>query len=318
MNASDPTPAESDSTANSPRPSLCLFSPAGVLAKVAPLRLAAKRLTALGFDVQIDPSATARFQRFAGDDETRLTALHRVAEAAPSVALASRGGYGLTRIADRIDWPLLARSVERGTRWVGHSDLTVLQLGLLAHTGATTWAGPLACDHFGRTEADGGVDEITRDVFLEAMADELEAIGFRCNDGADGLDVSGKLWGGNLCMVTSLLGTPHWPKVRGGILFLEDVAEHPYRIERMLLQLAQAGVLETQKAIVLGEFTAWRKSPLDRGYNFKAVVEHLRSVTRTPILTGLPHGHVPMTLSLPVGRKVQLVVERREALLAWG
>jgi len=196
--------------------------------------------------------------------------------------------------------------------------MTVLQLGLLAHTGAQSWAGPLACDHFGRTEADGGVDEITRDVFLEAMADELEAVGFRCNVGAAELDVTGTLWGGNLCMVNSLLGTRHWPKVKGGILFLEDVGEYTYRIERMLLQLAQAGVLDAQKAILLGEFTGLRKSPLDRGFNFKTIIEHLRSVTKTPIVTGLPHGHVPMTLSLPVGRKVQLVVEGRQALIAWG
>lgn len=300
-------------------PTLRLFSPAGALMKKAPLTLAARRLGKLGFEVQVDESATARFQRFAGDDDTRLAAIHRIADEAPSVALATRGGYGLTRIADRIDWARVARSVERGTRWVGHSDLTVLQLGLLAHTGAGSWAGPLACDHFGRTEADGGVDEITRDVFLEAMADELEALGFRCNEGADGLDVSGKLWGGNLCMVTSLLGTPHLPKVKGGILFLEDVGEFTYRIERMLLQLAQAGVLDVQKAIVLGEFSRLRPSVgLDRGFNLKTIVAHLRTVTRTPILTGLPHGHVPMTLSLPIGRKVQLVVERRQALLAWG
>ncbi len=114
-----------------------------------------------------------------------------------------------------------------------------------------------------------------------------------------------------------MLGTPYWPKLKGGILFLEDVNEHPYRIERDLLQLHQAGVLDAQKAIVLGAFTDFKKSPLDRGYTLKSAVAHLRSVTRTPILTGLPFGHVETKVTMPVGAKVQLVVQGRDALIAW-
>ncbi len=173
------------------------------------------------------------------------------------------GGYGLTRLLDRIDWKLITRSIERGTRWVGHSDMTTLQLGLLAHGGlltrgkACTWAGPMAADDFGRET----VDDVTQACFLEAMSGELEAVGFRTEVGFDGLGVSGTLWGGNLCMVNSLLGTRHWPRVKGGVLFLEDVNEHPYRIERNLLQLQQAGVLDAQKAIVLGAFSNYKKSP---------------------------------------------------------
>ena len=292
---------------------LTVFSPAGVLAKAAPLRRAAKRLAALGFEVTVDESATVKHQRFAGDDDTRLAAIHRVAQATPSIALATRGGYGLTRLLDRIDWALLGRSVEQGTRWVGHSDMTALQLGLLAHAKAPSWAGPMACGDFGGDE----LDEVTPDCFVEAMTGELEAVGFRTEAGFDGLEAKGMLWGGNLCVVNSLLGTPHWPRVKGGILFLEDVNEHPYRIERSLLQLHQAGVLESQKAIVLGAFTEFRKSPLDRGYSLKAMVEHLRSMTSVPILTGLPFGHVPTKLTLPVGRRVTLLVDGRNVLIGW-
>lgn len=297
--------------------SLHIYAPAGVELRTPALKLARQRLTALGFDVTMDPGLRGRHQRFAGDDDVRLAAVHRVAEAAPSVALACRGGYGLSRLLDRLDWPLLAKSVERGTRWVGHSDLTALQLGLLAHTGATTWQGPMACDDFGRPDEQGGVDEVTAGCFTEAMSGELEAVGFRTEAGFDGLDVKGRLWGGNLAMLLSLLGTPHWPKVSGGVLFLEDVNEHPYRIERGLLQLHQAGVLAKQKAVLLGDFSGWRKSPLDRGYTLKSAVAHLRSVCTTPILTGLPFGHVPTKLTLPVGAKVQLLVEGREVLVGW-
>ena len=118
-------------------------------------------------------------------------------------------------------------------------------------------------------------------------------------------------------MLNSLLGTAHFPRIKGGILFLEDVNEHPYRVERNLLQLQQAGVLDAQKAIVLGDFSGWRKSPLDHGYTMKSAVAALRAVTRTPILTGLPFGHVATKVCLPVGAKVELVVQGRDVLIGW-
>ena len=298
-------------------PELMVYAASGVELRGAALRLASSRLRALGFAVTVDPSVRARRQRFAGDDAARLATLHRVADAAPSVAMASRGGYGLTRLLDVIDWQRLARSVARGTRWVGYSDLTALQLALLAHTGAPSWHGPMACDDFGRDDDAGGVDEVTRDCFAEAMSGELEAIGFRTEAGFDGLHARGTLWGGNLAMLTSLLGTPHWPRVRNGILFVEDVNEHPYRIERALLQLHQAGVLQRQKAVLLGAFTDWRASPLDRGYTLKAAIAHLRGVCPVPILTGLPFGHVPTKVTLPVGAKVELAVQGRDVLVGW-
>lgn len=297
---------------------LWLYTPAGALPSAAPLRRAAKRLGKLGYEVTIDEAALARQQRFAGDDETRLAAIHRVAEAAPSIAMATRGGYGMTRLLDRLDWALLARSVERGTRWVGHSDLTALQMGMLAHGGARSWAGPMAAYDFGREDGDGGVDEVTEGCFVEAMSGELEAVGFRTEAGFDGLTAKGVLWGGNLAMLCSLLGTPHWPRIRGGgVLFLEDVAEHPYRVERMLLQLLQAGVLGAQKAVLLGSFSDWKAVKSDRGYKLKTVVEYLRAQTGVPVLTGLPFGHVPTKVTLPVGAKVELVVQGRNVLVGW-
>jgi muramoyltetrapeptide carboxypeptidase len=292
---------------------LTLFTPAGVVLKAAPLKLAAKRLAAHGFEVTVDDAALAKHQRFGGDDEVRLDALHRIARARPDIALATRGGYGLSRLLDRIDWKLIAKSVAHGTRWVGHSDMTAFQLGLLAHTGAQSWAGPLAVGDFGGET----VDDITQDCFVEAMTGALEAVGFRTEAGFDGLQAKGVLWGGNLCVLNALLATKHFPKVKGGILFLEDVNEHPYRIERSLLQLHQAGVLNAQKAVVLGSFNEFKTSPLDRGFSLKGVVEYLRSQTKTPILTGLPFGHVPTKVTMPVGAKVTLLVQARDVLMGW-
>ncbi len=306
--------------------SLTIYSPAGVVREAAALRRAQKHLVRLGFDAHLDESALAKHQRFAGDDEARLAALHRVAASGVDVALAARGGYGMTRLLDRIDWALIANSVAQGTQWVGQSDLTALQLGLLAHAKGCgpTWAGPLAADDFGRTAEQGGVDDITEACFVEAMHEELEAIGFR-EAGAprgtaphDGFEAEGLLWGGNLSMVCSLLGTPHWPRIRGGILFLEEVGEHPYRVERMLLQLRQAGVLEAQKAVLIGDVTRFKRAPHDRGYTLKSALAAVQAGCSTPLLTGLPHGHEATKVCLPVGAKTQLVVQGRDVLLAWG
>lgn len=305
---------------------LHLFAASGVELRNQSIQRARKRLKNWGFSVMLDASARARHQRFAGADAVRLETLYRIADAAPSVALACRGGYGLTRLLDALDWQRIARSVDRGTRWVGYSDMTALQLGLLAHTGRTSWHGPMAADDFGWEPTDSPdataleqveMREITAECFVQALSGELEAVGFKTESGFDGLDVNGVLWGGNLAMVSSLLGTPHWPHIKNGILFLEDVNEHPYRIERALLQLAQAGILQNQKAVLLGQFTDWRPSPLDRGYNFKHAVAAVRQAVKVPILTGFPFGHVPLKLTIPIGMDVQLVVQGRDVLVGW-
>jgi muramoyltetrapeptide carboxypeptidase len=99
---------------------------------------------------------------------------------------------------------------------------------------------------------------------------------------------------------------------------LEDVAEHPYRIERMLTQLLHAGVLARQKAIVLGQFTNFTLVPHDRGFKLQSVIDWLRTQLKTPVLTNLPYGHVDTKVILPVGARADLMVEDRDALLYWG
>lgn len=127
-----------------------------------------------------------------------------------------------------------------------------------------------------------------------------------------------RLWGGNLTVLSSLVGTPYLPQVPGGILFIEDVNEHPYRIERMLTQLLHAGVLAQQKAVLLGQFTNYQLAPHDKGYKLQTVVDWLRSKITAPVLTNLPYGHVATKVMLPVGAQVELSVQGRDALLYWG
>ena len=324
-----------------------VYSPSGAVRDRAAFKRGVARLKALGHEVEVDPSALASWQRFAGDDATRLAAIGRAAASGADVALISRGGYGLTRILDQLPYKALARAIGRGTRFVGFSDFTTVQLALLQKTGAVTWAGPAVCEGFGTADAgdaaDGhggqggqggqggasgaqGPDEIMLACFDDMVSGSSEGTGWRLPagdvkalGGRDGLLArQAPLWGGNLAMVQSLLGTPWWPQVKGGVLFLEDVGEHPYRIERMLLQLLQAGVLAQQKLIVLGQFTEYSLSAHDRGYSMAKVVDELRRHVKAPVLTGLPFGHVPTKVLLPVGLPVDVLVEGREALVLWG
>jgi muramoyltetrapeptide carboxypeptidase len=128
----------------------------------------------------------------------------------------------------------------------------------------------------------------------------------------------GQLWGGNLSVLVSLLGTPYFPQIKGGLLFLEDVAEFPWRIERMLTQLLHAGVLARQKAIILGQFTGYKATPHDKGFKLQTVVDWLGDRLKAPVLQGLPFGHVPTKVMLPVGANVTLAVDSRDAFLLWG
>ncbi len=281
-----------------------LVSPSGA-ADPDLLPAAKTNLAALGFKVTADRTAMARHQRFGGTDAQRLAALHRAADQKHDIVMATRGGYGMSRLMDQIDW---ARLADSGKRFVGFSDITALHLGLLAKTGTVSYAGPCALSDFGKK-----VDDLTADLFAEVMHGELEILSFETRD-ADPVDCRGILWGGNLALVTAMLGTPYMPKTRG-ILFLEDVAEHPFRVERMLIQLLQAGVLKRQKAIVLGSFTDYRLTAHDNGFDLNEVIAWIRRETGVPVVTGLPFGHTATKATLPVGAKVGLATEEGMAHL---
>jgi len=295
-----------------------IFSPSSAVGNKAAVRRGIARLKALGHEVELDPSVFATHMRFAGDDATRLAAIERAAASGADVAIITRGGYGLTRLLPSIPYKAVAKAIDRGTRFVGLSDFTAFQNAVLAETGRVTWSGPAVGEDFG-VEAEP--DDIMQACFEDLVSGQGEGAGWQLprSEAVDGeIGAKGVLWGGNLAIVAALAGTPWLPKAKGGILFLEDVHEHPYRIERMLTQLLYAGVLQQQKAILLGHFTNWLPVPHDKGFRLDTVVQWLRSQVKAPVLTGLPFGHVPTKVCLPVGAKVNLAVEGRDAFVLWG
>lgn len=304
-----------------------VYSPSSAQRDKAAFRRGIGRLRALGHEVEVDQDALSTHMRFAGDDATRLAAIHRAAASGADLALTSRGGYGLTRILPGIRYKVLARAIERGTRFVGFSDFTALQCALFARVGATTWIGPALHDDFGKPEV---VDEIMQACFDDLLLGQGEGAGWQLPRlrarAAPAVAVAAParpvrkaiLWGGNLAVLTSLVGTPYFPQIQGGVLVLEDIAEHPYRIERMLTQLLHAGVLAQQRAIVLGQFTHYQLAPNDKGFRLQTVVDWLRGQLKVPVWTNLPMGHVPTKVLLPFGSQVDLLVDGRDALLYWG
>ncbi|MEO5693461.1 MAG: LD-carboxypeptidase, partial [Usitatibacter sp.] len=254
-------------------------------------------LQGLGHRIVMPPETLNSWRYFAGTDEERLAGFHALVEnPAVDLVMAARGGYGMTRLLSRIDWNRVAATAKA---YVGFSDFTAFNMAALACANLVTMHGPLIAVDFGRPELDG----FTEQNFWRAMGrgshrlDDIE-----CNHGYDARRIDGTLWGGNLSLLVHLVGTPYFPQIDDGILYVEEIAEEPYAVERMFMQLFHAGVLSRQRAIVLGDFhdctpTLQARYP----YSMEEVVETLRQLVPVPILTDLPFGHVPRKVTLPFG-----------------
>jgi muramoyltetrapeptide carboxypeptidase len=280
-------------------PCVAIVAPGGYAPDEQAHLLAQAHLVRQGCSVRHFYDPQQKFQRFGGSDAARAAQLHAAAaDAEVDIVLALRGGYGMSRLLPLLDLKLLAQS---GKLFVGHSDFTALQMALLSQGGACSFAGPMVCDDFSRDE----LSELTTDDFWRCLAGPIHTVEVACGENP-ALDVSGMLWGGNLAMLSHLCGTPYMPDIDGGIFFVEDVNEHPFRVERMLLQLLYSGMLARQKALVLGDFSNYRLGSYDNGYDFAAMLDYLRSRLSIPVLTGLPFGHIRDKVTLAVGCDARL------------
>jgi muramoyltetrapeptide carboxypeptidase len=279
---------------------IALVAPGGYAPDPEAVTRGIARLEAQGILVHNYYDHAQRHLRFGGTDEARLAQLNAAAaDPEVQVVIALRGQYGMSRLLPHIDFDRMADS---GKIFVGFSDITAFHMALYARRGAISYAGPMFAGDFGAAEP----ADFTLGDFWRCLAGPTHTVQGQ-GAGNPTLDVAGTVWGGNLAMIMSLVGTPHFPQVGGGILFLEDIAEHPYRVERMLLQLMQAGVLARQRAIVLGDFSGYRLAPGDNGYDFEQMLAYLRATLPCPVLTGLEFGHIPRRVTIPFGAQGRLV-----------
>ena len=244
--------------------------------------------------------AAEKYQRFGGTDEARVAQIYAAIDNPQvQVVMAVRGSYGMSRLLPLLDFRRIAASKKL---FVGHSDVTAFHLALLAQTGLQSFAGPMLCSDFGDIE----LSEFTMSHFWKCLRQPEQTLQVVAENNPE-VNVSGTLWGGNLAMINHLIGTPYLPQIEDGILFLEDIGEHPYRIERLMLQLQYAGILGRQQAIVLGDFSNYQLAQHDNGYDFEAMLAYLRAHIAVPILTGLPFGHIRDKVTLPVGSQARLI-----------
>ncbi|EDW2283369.1 muramoyltetrapeptide carboxypeptidase [Salmonella enterica subsp. enterica] len=280
-----------------------LIAPSGYCINQQAALRGVQRLTNAGHQVENDEVIRRRYQRFAGTDAERLADVNSLASltSPDTIVMPVRGGYGASRLLDRIDWQALASRQQRDPLLIcGHSDFTAIQAGLLAQANVITFSGPMLAANFGAET----LNTFTEQHFWLALRKAQFTVEWQ-GDGPQ-CDVQGTLWGGNLAMLISLIGTPWMPTIDKGILVLEDVNEHPFRVERMLLQLEYAGILNRQSAIVLGSFSGAAPNEYDAGYSLESVYAFLRSRLSVPLITGLDFGHEQRTVTLPIGANATL------------
>ena len=235
----------------------------------------------------------ARRGYLAGDDPRRLAELEEaLADPDVDAIVAARGGFGVTRLLPFV----LPENVRAANKLlVGFSDLTGLH-ALFARAGLRSIHGPMVCA-LGRAEA----PEVERWIATVEGAPHPPLGGLACV--ASGA-AEGPLLGGNLALLAALAGTPHAPPIDGAILFLEDVGEAPYRVDRMLTTLREAGWLARVAAIALGGFTSC--NPRDDGVTVEEVLADRLGDLGVPVVSGVPAGHGRENLALPLGAPVRL------------
>ena len=215
------------------------------------------------------------------------------------------------RLLPHIDWQGLVARQQRDPLLICASDFTAIQSGLLPWATSCLQRAECSPGNFGAET----LDPFTEHHFWQALRQpeftEWPGEGPNCR-------VEGTLWGGNLAMLTSLIGTPWLPAIRDGILVVEDINEHPFRVERMLLQLLHSGVLAAQKAVIFGSFTGSAPNDYDAGYDLPQVFDYLRQQLSLPLISGLEFGHEQRTVTLPLGARARLVNQAAATTLTIG
>jgi muramoyltetrapeptide carboxypeptidase len=245
------------------------------------------------YDVRHDDDILARSGYLAGTDERRAAELLRAIEDdAVDAILAARGGHGATRLLDRLPAEVVAQHPKL---LVGFSDITALH-ALWARAGLGSIHGPMVAT-LGRSP------EMLVERYIASLEGALPPPITGLSALAQGR-ARGRLLGGNLAVLTALIGTPYMPPLQDCVLFLEDTGERPYRVDRMLTTWHNAGLLRLPRAIVLGAFVNAAAGP--DAVSVEQVLQERLVTLGIPVLTGVPAGHVDDNLELPFGAMVEV------------
>jgi muramoyltetrapeptide carboxypeptidase len=289
---------------------VALVAPAGPLSERDDLARARELCRVLGFESVPGAHALDRHGYLAGDDPSRLADLNQaLRDPAIDAVWCLRGGYGVTRILDQLDMEAFAG---RPKPVIGYSDITALLLSLHRHTGVVTFHGPMSrapLTPFSRTHFERVLferDPPGRLARLPAPAGVLAPRWPRIVPIRGGR-AEGPLVGGNLTILLALAGTRHFPDLDGAILFLEDIGEDLYRVDRLLGQLRMLGALDSLAGVIVGQFSDMKRGAGDGGaLAFDEVLATYLEPLNIPAAYGFPIGHVDDMWTMPIGVRARL------------
>lgn len=308
-----PLPAARPATRSPPRlrpgDTVGLVEPAGFTDDEFDLGLVQETIRAMGLVPRPAPHLAARYGYLAGKDEERAADLNAMyADDSVRAVFAVRGGWGCARILPLLDFKLIRANPKL---LIGFSDITALHLAFAARAGFTTIHGPNAASSWGRESWEpfrGLVFDGATPTYVnpQATEDRLVQRMWRTRTLRPG-KATGRLLGGNLTVLAALAGTPWLPDFDGAILFIEDVDEAPYRIDRMLTQLRLAGILGRVAGIVFGQCTNCRAAgPSLSGFTLSEVLQQHLEPLGVPVFEGAMFGHIANQFSLPVGVRAEI------------
>jgi muramoyltetrapeptide carboxypeptidase len=297
-----------------------LITPSTYVSDPDRLVLAARTLRYFDLNLKMGRNVRKRAGYLAGSVEERLEDLHAMfRDPEVRAVFAIRGGYGSEQLLDRIDYPLIRSNPKI---FLGYSDITALHLAIQRQTGLVTFHGPVVLSRF---------SEYTQRSFRKALF-SAEPMGAVTNPpDTDPLrpahtlrtirpgKARGPLTGGNLSMIATTMGTPYEIETKGRILFLEDVGEQPYSIDRMLTQLRLAGKLEAAAGIIFGECQDCRprdfQPSFESTFSLGEVLDNILGGLKVPVLSGLTVGHTDDQATLPLGVAATLDADKGELVL---
>jgi muramoyltetrapeptide carboxypeptidase len=282
-----------------------IISPASTPTDLSKIELGVNYLEKLGYRVEVGENVGKEHGYLAGSDEERLQDFHNMFKNKNIKAIFSiRGGYGSGRLLDKIDYSLIKRNPKI---FVGYSDITALQLAIFKKVGLVTFAGPMLATDFSEK-----VNSFTEENFWKVITSSKK-IGklhnpndekfYKLNSGR----AEGNILGGNLAVLSSIMGTEYFPNFKGSILFLEDIGEVPYKIDRFFNQLKLAKIFNQINGVILGRFVDCYETDKSKStIKLNEVVEHYFSKLKIPVIYNFSHGHIKENITIPLGLNTKL------------
>ena len=263
----------------------------------------------LGYQVEVGKNVGKYEGYLAGTDEERIEDLHDMfSNKNIRAIICVRGGYGSPRLLGKIDYQLIKKNPKI---FVGYSDITALQLAFFTKANLVTFAGPMVAVDF-----HSEINRYTEEIFWRTITSTKKIEKIILPEGESLLPMKkgraeGEIIGGNLSLILSLLGSPYIPKFKDKILFLEDIDEAPYKVDRMLNQLTIAGMLKKISGVLLGEFTdCVEKDAEKKTLTLDEVFEKYLGELRIPVIKNFPHGHRKANHTIPFGIKTKVNADK--------